>query len=244
MPFILQSKAFFSTDVLAKLPDPGASVQQGSSGSLLADFLSHVEMRLVQATDMCASYLDPSTKAPLTMLIEDTMLRPHVSLLLSTGANALFENSIERMADLKRLYNLFDRIQAVSDIKLTWSTYIKSFVSHALSPPSVEGQVTASEKSAADLAVIDSLLGFHERMLEVLRAAFHNLEPFKLAMKSAFETSFGEHETSKRSRPAELLVKFIDKRLCGGEKKAGLTETEMENSLDRILELFRFLQVY
>ena len=44
-----------------------------------------------------------------------------------------------------------------------------------------------------------------------------------------------------QNRPAELIAKFIDAKLRAGNK--GLSDEEMENTLDRVLVLFRFIQV-
>lgn len=36
---------------------------------------------------------------------------------------------------------------------------------------------------------------------------------------------------------------FLDKKLCGGDKRSGLGEAEMEALLDKVLLVFKFLQV-
>ena len=44
-----------------------------------------------------------------------------------------------------------------------------------------------------------------------------------------------------QNRPAELIAKFIDAKLRAGNK--GTSEEELESTLDRVLILFRFIQV-
>lgn len=42
-------------------------------------------------------------------------------------------------------------------------------------------------------------------------------------------------------RPAELVAKFMDERLRGGQK--GQSDEELDNTLDKALMLFRYIQV-
>jgi hypothetical protein len=44
-----------------------------------------------------------------------------------------------------------------------------------------------------------------------------------------------------QNRPAELIAKFIDGKLRAGNK--GTSEEELEGTLDKVLVLFRFIQV-
>ena len=41
------------------------------------------------------------------------------------GAHALFDQSIERVDDLRRLYALCERVQATEQVKQSWAAYIK-----------------------------------------------------------------------------------------------------------------------
>lgn len=46
---------------------------------------------------------------------------------------------------------------------------------------------------------------------------------------------------SFQNRPAELIAKFVDEKLRAGNK--GTSEEELEGTLDKVLVLFRFIQV-
>lgn len=46
---------------------------------------------------------------------------------------------------------------------------------------------------------------------------------------------------SQQNRPAELIAKFVDEKLRAGNK--GTSEEELESMLDKVLVLFRFIQV-
>lgn len=45
----------------------------------------------------------------------------------------------------------------------------------------------------------------------------------------------------QQNRPAELIAKFLDEKLRAGNK--GTSEEELEGILDKVLVLFRFIQV-
>ena len=44
-----------------------------------------------------------------------------------------------------------------------------------------------------------------------------------------------------QNRPAELIAKFLDEKLRAGNK--GTSEEELESTLEKVLVLFRFIQV-
>lgn len=44
-----------------------------------------------------------------------------------------------------------------------------------------------------------------------------------------------------QNRPAELIAKFVDEKLRAGDK--GASEKELEGTLDKMLVLFRFIQL-
>ena len=75
------------------------------------------------------------------------------------------------------------------------------------------------------------------RLDTVLAESFARNETFGYAAKDAFE-----HFINLRAnRPAELIAKFIDAKLRPGNK--GTSEEELEAILDRVLTLFRYIQV-
>ena len=86
-----------------------------------------------------------------------------------------------------------------------------------------------------DKEMVASLLTMKERMDEVLTQAFARNESFGNTLKDSFEHFIN----SRPNRPAELIAKFIDARLKTGNK--GQTEEELEQVLDKVLTLFRYV---
>lgn len=78
----------------------------------LATYLSRCEMRLNQAADQVAAYLDPKTRKPLVQSIENNFLRPHVKSILDSGEEEGFSLLMNggKHDDLKRLRTLLSRV--------------------------------------------------------------------------------------------------------------------------------------
>lgn len=85
--------------------------------------------------------------------------------------------------------------------------------------------------------MITSLLTYKNKLDTLLNDCFDNDATFSNTLKDSFETFVN----SRKSRPAELLAKFIDARLRASAKKNN-TEEDLERLLDRLLVIFRYLQ--
>lgn len=209
-PFLQDTERFFKTEgqVLIEKKDP-------------AEFLMHVEHRLAEAAEMAKSYLDPLTRGPLQQVIESKLLLPHVALLAEKGIAPLLET--HRIADLKRMFLLLERVGASELLKQGWAHYMKTLGENMIADP-------AREKT-----LIDDLLQLHDKMDDVHKCAFGSQEAFRVVLKSSFEFFIN----LKQGRPAELLARFVDKKMKG---EKGLGETETETILDRAMSIFRYLQ--
>jgi len=88
-----------------------------------------------------------------------------------------------------------------------------------------------------DPEFVKSLIDLHEKYLGVIRETFANHHLFGKALKNSFEEVVNNN-VGKYSN-AELMSTFCDRILkSGGEK---LSEAEVEESLDKIVQLFSFL---
>jgi cullin-4 len=99
----------------------------------------------------------------------------------------------------------------------------------------------------------------------LLKHAFQSLEPFRAALRSSFEyilNDGGGSDPRRRNKPAELLCKYMDRKLSGAGAPpplsslpsssaasgagapggGGGSEQETEAALDRALVLFRHIQ--
>ncbi|KAG6595943.1 putative Cullin family protein [Phytophthora cinnamomi] len=210
-PFLTASERFYLHE--------GATTVESAS---VPQFLVHVEKRLHEENERVNNYLDSSTKKQLISVVESKLLKPHVATLLERGFETLMEEG--RIEDLKRMYALFARVDAINDLKAAFSNYIQKNVSKLVMDDQQEK--TFVEKVLKLKADLDA----------VLSDSFQSNTDFSFAMKSAMENAINV----RANRPAELVAKFVDSKLRTGNK--GGSEAEVENLLDRVMVIFRYIQ--
>jgi cullin 4 len=211
-PFVMESERFFISEGQELIDSLDA-----------ASYLKHVERRLQQAVDMVAQYLDIGSRVPLIAVIDNRLLRPHVNALLERGVATLFNEN--KASDLKRLFVLLDRVDALTSLKDTFSAHIRR-----------AGEALVADETR-DKTLIEDLLALQEKINMVLQQAFSNLETFKYALKDSFEKLI--NPAKQPNRTAELLARFLDRKLRG---EKGVTEVDMEETFERAIVLFRYLQ--
>ena len=77
--------------------------------------------------------------------------------------------------------------------------------------------------------------------MEILYALDANYCPRSFFCCSMFFLKDWLMPCTQQNRPAELIAKFLDEKLRAGNK--GTSEEELEGILDKVLVLFRFIQV-
>ncbi|RLN48457.1 hypothetical protein BBJ28_00009359 [Nothophytophthora sp. Chile5] len=210
-PFLMASERFYLQE--------GATAVESSS---VPQFLLHVEKRLHEENDRVIHYLDASTKKQLIAAVENKLLKPHVATLLERGFDELMEGG--RIDDLKRMYALFARVDAITDLKTAFSNYIRK---------NVEKLVVDLQQ---DKTFVEKVLKLKADLDTVLSNSFQANTDFSFAMKSAMEYAINV----RANRPAELVAKYVDSKLRMGNK--GGSETEVESLLDRVMVIFRYVQ--
>lgn len=209
--FLLASEQYYTQE--------GVNVLESAN---VPQFLVHVERRLQEENERVVHYLDVSTRRPLIQVVETKLLQPHTTTLLERGFDALMEEA--RIEDLKRMYQLFQRVDAVDSLKASFAGYIKKKISALVMDIEQEQQL------------VDKLLHLKAELDRVLADSFAGNSDFAFAMKSALEYAINV----RASRPAELVAKFVDMKLRTGNK--GGSEAEVENLLDRVMVIFRYIQ--
>lgn len=186
------------------------------------DYLKHVEARLHEEHERCVLYLDACTRKALVATAEKQLLDRHTHAILDKGFTLLMDAN--RIPDLQRMYSLFSRVSALELLRQALSAYIKA---------TGQGIVLDEMK---DKDMVSSLLDLKARLDTIWEESFLKNEAFSNTIKDAFEHLIN----LRQNRPAELIAKFLDEKLRSGNK--GTSEEELENTLDRVLVLFRFIQ--
>ncbi|KAL0321370.1 UNVERIFIED_CONTAM: Cullin-4 [Sesamum radiatum] len=186
------------------------------------DYLKHVEVRLQEEHERCLIYLDASTRKPLVATAEKQLLERHISAILDKGFMMLMDG--KRIEDLKRMYMLFSRVNALESLRQSLSQYIRR-----------TGQSIVMDEEK-DKDMVSSLLEFKANLDRIWEESFYKNEAFSNTIKDSFEHLIN----IRQNRPAELIAKFVDEKLRAGNK--GTSEEELEGTLDKVLVLFRFIQ--
>jgi len=184
-------------------------------------YLQHVRARLQQEEQRVVHYLHLGTRKPLLQVALKMLLQNHVDAIVEKGFTQLMEQN--RLEDLTRMYALYAQVDALPQLRLALSAYIKRV-----------GTAMVSDKEK-DRVLVQELLAFKEKLDRVLTVAFAANEQFGHALKEAFECFINV----RQSRPAELIARFIDSKLRTGNK--GTSEEELEELLDKTMTLFRFI---
>jgi cullin 4 len=150
------------------------------------------------------------------------LLKPHVNTIVEKGLNSLIDGN--RLIDIRRMYLLLDRVNSLDIIKQGWVDYLRQ-----------KGeQVVNNKDSATEKTLVDDILQLHDKHNEILKYSFNNNEHFKSSLRTSFEYFLN----IMPSKIAELLAKYVDKKLRG---ERGVTENETERALDRCMTLFRYM---
>lgn len=186
------------------------------------EYLKHVDKRLAEENERLLHYLDQCTKLQLIFTIERQLIAEHITGILQKGLDQLLEEN--RVADLTLLYSLFSRVKN-GTIELCQSTnaFIKT-----------KGKTLVIDPEK-DKTMVQDLLDFKDKMDYIVINCFERNEKFSHSLREAFEY-FVNQRTNK---PAELIAKYVDMKLRAGNKEA--TEEELEQILDKIMVLFRFI---
>ncbi|CAL4919436.1 unnamed protein product [Urochloa decumbens] len=210
-PFLECTSEFYATE--------GVKYMQQSD---IPDYLKHVESRLQEEHERCILYLEANTRKPLIATTEKQLLEQHTSAIIEKGFTMLMDAN--RINDLSRMYNLFQRVNAVELLKLALSSYIRA---------TGQGIIMDEEK---DKELVPFLLDFKASLDKILEESFAKNEAFSNTIKDSFEHLIN----LRQNRPAEMIAKFLDEKLRAGNK--GTSEEELEGILDKVLVLFRFIQ--
>uniref|UniRef100_T1PIM5 Cullin-4A n=1 Tax=Musca domestica TaxID=7370 RepID=T1PIM5_MUSDO len=186
------------------------------------EYLQHVDKRLAEENERLLHYLDSGTKHPLIYTVEKELLAEHLTQILQKGLDTLMEE--HRLNDLTLLYSLLSRVKnGTAELCGNFNGYIKK-----------KGRTIVIDPEK-DKNMVQDLLDFKDKMDVIVRTCFERNEKFTNSLREAFEFFINQ----RANKPAELIAKYVDMKLRAGNKEA--TEEELEQILDKIMVLFRFI---
>lgn len=186
------------------------------------EYLKHVDKRLAEENERLLHYLDSCTKHQLIVTVERQLLAEHTAGILQKGHEQLLDEN--RISDLSLLYSLFSRVKnGTVELCASFNAFIKK-----------KGKTLVIDPEK-DKTMVQDLLDFKDKMDFIVTSCFEKNEKFSNSLREAFEYFINQ----RANKPAELIAKYVDMKLRAGNKEA--TEEELENILDKIMVLFRFI---
>ncbi len=183
-------------------------------------------------------YLNLATEPKLLKVVEEEILEKVEQTLLEkegSGCKVLLAN--DKSEDLQRMFKLFARLEnGLVPMAEIVQSYIASMGHEVLN--SRQARLDSGEKDKNDdPQFVKSLLALHEKYLGVIKKDFAGHSVFQKALKDAF-VDFVNKDVGNFTN-AEFMSTYCDRVLkSGGEK---LSETEVEESLEKVVQLFSYL---
>lgn len=201
------------------------------------DYLIKAEEALDAERTRVADYLNTSSESKILKVVEDEILEKVETVLLekeTSGCRALLQN--DKSEDLQRMFRLFSRLE---NGLVPIATILQNFVSN-MGDDIInrrKARLESEKDKNDDPKFVKALIELHEKYLGVVKKDFSGHSLFQKALKDAFVEVVNKNVGQYTN--AELMSTFCDRILkSGGEK---LSEAEVEESLDRIVQLFSYL---
>jgi cullin 1 len=202
------------------------------------DYLIKAEQALTEERNRVADYLNSSSEIKISKVVEEEILEKVETVLLekeNSGCRALLQN--DKSEDLQRMFRLFQRLEnGLVPIASIVQEFITSMGHEIMNRR--QARLDGGEKDKNDdPKFVKSIIDLHEKYLGVVKKDFSGHSLFQKALKDAFVDIVNKNIGQFTN--AELMSTFCDRILkSGGEK---LSEQEVEESLDRIVQLFSYL---
>lgn len=201
-------------------------------------YMIKAEESLRMESDRVKQYLNISTEVKLLRAVEYQLLEKYEKELLekeNSGCIALLEN--DKKQDLNRMFRLFSRVpEGLVPIAAMVKTHIEKMGNQIIEKRKA-ALASGQTDTSCDPAFIKELLHLHDKYKAVVNQEFSGHSLFQKALKEAF-VEFINHDIGKYSN-AEMMSTFCDRILkTGGEK---LNETQIEEYLEKIVQLFSYL---
>lgn len=202
------------------------------------DYLIKAEKALGEEKVRVTDYLNPASEPRIRAVVEDEILQKvQMNLLEKEGSGCSVLLANDKTDDLRRMFQIFSRLE---NGLVPMANIVEKFITS-------QGEACIEKRQARldsgekekndDPEFVKSLIDLHEKYLGVIRQTFDAHHLFQKALKNSFEEIVNS-EVGQFTN-AELMSTFCDRILkSGGEK---LSETEVEQSLDKIVQLFSFL---
>ncbi|KRZ83754.1 Cullin-3 [Trichinella sp. T8] len=218
-PFLQQSAEFFREEGLRYLSENNASA-----------YIQKVQQRINEESIRARHYLDAMTEVKIIKVLEEELISKNLRIIVDMeNSGVIHMLTQDRYEDLNAMYLLLKRVpNGLTVMSSAMSNYLRQ-----------QGTALVHELtngiSTSPVQFIENLLSLKSRFDQFLSQAFENDSLFRRVISSDFEHFFNLNPSSP-----EYLSLFIDDKLKKGSK--AMSESDLENVMDRAMILFRHLQ--
>jgi cullin 1 len=202
------------------------------------DYLIKAEEALNEERNRVADYLNSSSESKILKAMGEEILEKVEMVLLekeSSGCRALLQN--DKSEDLQRMFRLFQRLEnGLNPMAAILQNFISTMGDDIVNQR--QARLDGGEKDKNDdPKFAKSLISLHEKCLGVVKKDFSGHSLFQKAHKNAFIKIVNKNVGQFSN--AELMSTFCDRIIKNEGGK--LSETEVEESLGQIVQLFFYL---
>ena len=192
------------------------------------DYMKKAEDRIKEERQRAQNYLDSCTQPRQMQIVQNELVQAHAKTLVemkNSGAVAMFHD--DKVEDLNRMYELFHCVgtETLHVIRDAMAAHVKS-----------QGRslVTDQERSKRPVEFVQGLLDLRTKYGSIVTDAFDDDKSFQKSLKEAFEDFINIDQ-----RCAQYLSMYIDEVL---RNKLRQRQHDMDDVLDRVIVIFRYLQ--
>ena len=202
------------------------------------DYLIKAEHALDAERQRVKDYLNTNSDVKIQAVLEQELLRQVQTTLLekeASGCRALLQN--DKSSDLQRMFRLFQRLEdGLQPMAQMVQEFITDMGEDIINRR--QARLDGGEKDKNDdPKFVKAIIELHDKYLNVVKTDFSGHSLFQKALKDAFVEIVNKNVGQFTN--AELMSTFCDRILkSGGEK---LSDQEVEENLDRIVQLFSYL---
>ncbi|KAG2017666.1 ubiquitin ligase SCF complex subunit Cullin [Coprinopsis cinerea AmutBmut pab1-1] len=240
-PFLKESEAFYKDESRHLLDTCDAP-----------EYLQRVEARFESEDSRIHHYLSPQTSAAIKQILQDHLLTPNLSAVISmpnSGLDVMIDAN--KLDDLSRLYRLF--MQVPTGLPVLRKSLRESIIrrgkelndaSLGAGTADAEGDGPREEKGKGKARPVNTVLpavtwvqdvlALKDRFDQVWKEAFQSDRDLEAAINEAFESFVNAH-----GKAPEYTSLFIDDHLKRGLK--GKSDDEVDVVLGKTITVFRYI---
>uniref|UniRef100_A0A6B2KYR3 Cullin family profile domain-containing protein n=1 Tax=Arcella intermedia TaxID=1963864 RepID=A0A6B2KYR3_9EUKA len=229
----LNSRSVYEEDFEKAFLDTSSSFYKVESQTFISsnsasDYMKKVEGRLKEEMERVNHYLDSATEPKIKEVLERELISTHMKALVEMEGSGLVSMlKDDKIEDLTRMYHLLQRVSKGHDLmRQVMSDFVRETGKQIVENPETQNK---------ENTYVQHLLDLKEKYDNILSKAMGNDKNFQHTLNQAFE-----YFINLNPRSPEYISLFIDDKLRKGLK--GVSDEEMEQTLDKVMMLFRFIQ--